>query len=33
MSEMNNNAGIVDNTGGSLPVAGQNPNLRDGVTD
>ncbi len=31
--EMNNNAGIVDNTGGSLPVAGQNPNLRDGVTD
>jgi len=32
-TEMNNNMAIVDNTGGSLPVAGQNPNLRDGVTD
>ena len=32
-SERNNNLGIVDNTGGSLPVAGQNGNLRDGVTD
>lgn len=32
-SEMNNNAAIVDNTGGSLPVAGQNGSLRDGVTD
>jgi len=32
-TEMNNNRGIVDNAGGSLPVAGQNPTLRDGVTD
>ena len=32
-TEMNNNAGIIDNTGGSQPEAGQNPNLRDGVTD
>ena len=32
-TEMNNNYGIVDNTGGSMPVAGQNPTLRDGVTD
>ena len=32
-TEMNNNMAIVDNTGGNLPVAGQNPNLRDGVTD
>lgn len=31
--EMNYNTGIVDNTGGAIPVAGQNPNLRDGVTD
>lgn len=31
--ELDNNHGIVDNTGGSLPVAGQNGNLRDGVTD
>lgn len=31
--ESNNNAGIVNNTGGSLPVAGQNPNLKDGATD
>ena len=32
-SETDNNKGIVNNTGGSLPVAGQNPELRDGVTD
>ena len=32
-SEKNNNLSIVDNEGGSLPVAGQNGNLRDGVTD
>ncbi len=32
-SEKDNNLSIVDNTGGSLPVAGQNGNLRDGVTD
>jgi SusD family. len=32
-SEMNTNFGIVDNTGGSLPVQDQNPELRDGVTD
>lgn len=32
-SEMDNNRAIVDNEEGSLPVAGQNPNLRDGVTD
>ena len=32
-SEMDNNPAIVDNEEGSLPVAGQNPELRDGVTD
>ena len=32
-SEMDNNRAIVDNKEGSLPVAGQNPELRDGVTD
>ena len=32
-TEMDNNKGVVDNTGGQQPVAGQNPNLRDGVTD
>lgn len=32
-SETDNNKGIVNNTGGSLPEAGQNPELRDGVTD
>lgn len=32
-TELNTNAGIVDNTGGEQPVAGQNPELRDGVTD
>ena len=32
-SEMNTNKGIVDNTEGSQPVAGQNTDLRDGVTD
>lgn len=31
--ETDNNKGIVDNTGGNLPVAGQQPNLFDGVTD
>lgn len=32
-SETDNNKGIVNNTGGSLPVQGQNGELRDGVTD
>ena len=32
-SELNTNFGIVDNTGGALPVMDQNPTLRDGVTD
>ncbi len=32
-SETNTNAGIVNNSEGSQPVAGQNPTLRDGVTD
>ena len=32
-SEKNTNLGIIDNTGGSLPVQDQNPDLRDGVTD
>ena len=32
-TEMDNNIGIVDNTGGEIPVAGQNAGLRDGVTD
>lgn len=32
-TEKDNNLGIKDNTGGSEPVAGQNPGLRDGVTD
>lgn len=32
-TEMDNNQGIVDNTDGSQPVAGQNGSLRDGVTD
>ena len=32
-SEKDNNSAIADNTEGSLPVAGQNPELRDGVTD
>ena len=32
-SEKDNNQAIVDNEEGSLPVSGQNPNLRDGVTD
>jgi hypothetical protein len=31
--ELDNNSAIVDNTGGAQPVAGQNPELRDGVTD
>ena len=30
---MNNNRGIIDNQGGSQPVQGDNPGLRDGVTD
>lgn len=32
-TEMDNNLGIVDNTGGKLPESGQNGSLRDGVTD
>lgn len=32
-SEKNTNFAIVDNTGGSLPVTGQNGDLLDGVTD
>lgn len=32
-SEKDNNPAIVDNQGGALPVSGQNPDLRDGVTD
>jgi hypothetical protein len=32
-TEMNNNRGIVDNQGGTQPVAGDLPDLRDGVTD
>lgn len=32
-TEMNNNVGIIDNTGGSTPLPGQNAGLRDGVTD
>ena len=32
-SEMNTNLGITDNTGGTLPVQEQYPELRDGVTD
>ncbi len=31
--EKNTNFGIVDNSDGTSPVAGQNPELRDGVTD
>ena len=31
--EKNTNFAIVDNTGGNQPVAGQNPELKDGVTD
>ncbi len=31
--ELNTNFGIVDNEGGTLPVADQNPDLLDGVTD
>lgn len=31
--ELNTNFGIVDNTGGELPVMDQNGGLRDGVTD
>lgn len=32
-SELNTNFGIVDNSGGFLPVQDQNPDLLDGVTD
>jgi hypothetical protein len=32
-TEMNTNAGIIDNEGGEQPVPGQNAGLRDGVTD
>ena len=31
--EKDTNLGIVDNSEGSIPIAGQNPTLRDGVTD
>ena len=31
--ETNNNKGIVDNTGGTVPQSMQNPNIKDGVTD
>jgi tetratricopeptide (TPR) repeat protein len=31
--ELDNNLAIEDNTGGAAPVAGQNPDLKDGVTD
>ena len=32
-TEMNNNRGIVDNTGGEQPQQWDYPELRDGVTD
>lgn len=32
-TEVDANHGIVDNTGGAQPTSGQNPDLRDGVTD
>lgn len=32
-TEKDNNKAIVDNEGGTQPVPGQNPDLRDGVTD
>lgn len=32
-SELDTNKGVIDNTGGMLPVQDQNPGLRDGVTD
>ncbi len=32
-SEMNTNLGITDNSGGTIPVQEQYPDLRDGVTD
>ena len=32
-TELNNNYAVVDNNGGTQPVAGQNETLRDGVTD
>lgn len=32
-SEMNTNAGVVQNDGGTLPESGQNPSLTDGVTN
>lgn len=31
--ETNNNSGVINNTGGSQPEAGQNKDLKDGVTD
>lgn len=31
--ELDTNHGIVDNTGSQIPTQGQNPDLRDGVTD
>jgi tetratricopeptide (TPR) repeat protein len=33
LDEKENNFGIVENSDGSAPVAGQNPDLKDGVTD
>lgn len=32
-TEMDNNLGIINNTDGKQPVAGEDPSLRDGVTD
>lgn len=32
-AEINTNPAVVDNTGGMLPIQGQHPQLRDGVTD
>ncbi|MDR2886018.1 MAG: RagB/SusD family nutrient uptake outer membrane protein [Rikenellaceae bacterium] len=32
-AETNANKGLVNNTGGSMPLSGKNPSLRDGVTD
>lgn len=32
-TELDNNFGVVDNTGSQIPVAGQHGELRDGVTD
>lgn len=32
-TELDNNLAVIDNEGGAQPVSGQNPELRDGVTD